>query len=286
MNISIVLCCYNSTSRIKKTLSSLYDAIINYPFDVEVILIDNNSTDNTKDIAIDFWKEINNNNIPLMIFFEEKPGLANARYHGVMKSKHDVILFCDDDNWLQAEYIHSLPKILSNDSIGAVGGRGIPFSNIPIPDWFFEHLDAYACSTQKSHLYGASLVIRKEIIKDFYNSPISKSLVGRTGNNLDSGEDNLLGEYIKEKGYSLYSNNIPFIHFMSENRLSFTYLYKLSFHFGKATRTIHEGKNKNHINYIVRKIIKETFSLIFIKKYKKIKLLRDWYFIKGYFSKK
>lgn len=286
MNISIVLCCYNSASRIKKTLSSLYDAIINYPFDIEVILIDNNSTDNTKNIVNDFWNEINNNNIPLMIFFEEKPGLANARYHGVMKSKHDIILFCDDDNWLQAEYIHSLPELLSNDSIGAVGGRGIPFSNIPIPDWFFENLDAYACSTQKSHLYGASLVIRKEIIKDFYNNPISKNLVGRTGNNLDSGEDNLLGEYIKEKGYFLYSNNIPFIHFMSENRLSLTYLYKLSFHFGKATHTINEGKNKSHINYIALKIIKEALSLIFIKKYKKIKFLRDWHFIKGYFSKK
>ena len=285
MNISIVLCCYNSSSRIKKTLSSLYDAVVNYPFDVDIILIDNNSTDNTKDVATNFWKKINSSNIPLMICFEEKPGLANARHHGVERAKHDIILFCDDDNWLQPEYINSLPELFSNNSIGAIGGRGIPFSNIPIPDWFFEHLDAYACSTQKSHLYGASLAIRKKIIKDFYNSPMSKNLIGRTGNNLDSGEDNLLGEYIKENGYVLYSNNIPFVHFMSENRLNPTYLYKLSFHFGKATRTINKGKNRNHFIYIALKIIRGLYLLFFINKYKKIKFLRDLYFIKGYLSK-
>ncbi|HIE4215321.1 TPA: glycosyltransferase [Proteus mirabilis] len=287
MKISIIICCYNSETRIKNTLKALYSCIDNYAYECEVIIVDNNSTDKTREIALEYWENINKNNYRMNVFFESTPGLSYARYCGAINSNYDLLLFCDDDNWLQETYFHSIPEHFKNKNIGALGGRGIPFSDKPIPDWFFEHMDAYACSTQKKGmLYGASLVIRKDILMSFYSSDLSKSIIGRTAEKLDSGEDNFLCEYIISSGYSLESNNIPFIHFMSSARLTPEYLYKLSYSFGQATYKI-KSQNKGkyfHAIYIALTIIKEIYLSFFCCKYKKIRLKRGISFIKGYFT--
>ena len=84
-----------------------------------------------------------------------------------------------------------------------------------LPEWFFENLDAYACSAQTSNmLYGASLAIRSSILKKFYTDALSVKLKGRTKDSLDSGEDNLLCNFVKKQGYTLIPDNTPFCHFM------------------------------------------------------------------------
>lgn len=285
MKISIIICCYNSEARIKNTLKEVYNCIDSYQDTCEVIIVDNNSTDKTSETALLYWKSINKNNHSLSVVLEPNPGLSYARYCGVINSKYDLLLFCDDDNWLQKNYFYSIPEYFKNENLGALGGRGIPFSDSPIPDWFFEHMDAYACSTQKEGmLYGASLVIRKNILMSFYSSDISKDIIGRTAEKLDSGEDNYLCKYIIDNGYTLESNNIPFIHFMSSARLKTEYLYKLSYAFGQATYKI-KNKNKFYdISYLTLILVKEIYLSLFCSRYKKIRFKRGISFIKGYLS--
>ena len=74
--ISAIICCYNSVSRIEKTLSAL--AAQNFPESIqaEAILVDNCSTDGTAELARSVWRRTD---MPLRIVAESRAGLCFAR---------------------------------------------------------------------------------------------------------------------------------------------------------------------------------------------------------------
>jgi glycosyltransferase involved in cell wall biosynthesis len=68
----------------------------------EIIVVDNNSTDNTFNIVKEFKK---NSKVPVKYVKEEKQGLSHARNRGIRESKGRHIAFIDDDaladcNWI------------------------------------------------------------------------------------------------------------------------------------------------------------------------------------------
>ncbi|ENI4204286.1 glycosyltransferase family 2 protein [Salmonella enterica] len=283
MNISVIICCYNSEKRIVNTLYHLSRCVLSCKVINEVILVDNNSSDKTAEVAMEYWDSINCKDI-LRIYIEKKPGLAYARKKGLSECKNEIVVFCDDDNWLQPSYFIRLGEHFNNSKIGAVGGRGIPIANVKVPDWFFENLDAYACSEQTSKmLYGASLAIRTHLLERFYCDIISEKLKGRTKDSLESGEDNLLCEFIKKEGYILLADNTPFCHFMENNRLEVDYLFKLAESFGKATASIRQNTLLFDFFYLTSKCLFALLRCI-TKKYKIIYLKREFFFIKGYMN--
>lgn len=86
-------------------------------FPTEVIIIDNNSSDNTKSIATLFQ-----NRLPIKYFLEKQIGRAAARNRGLKEATQEIILFTDDDclpppSWIEQHYkIHLIHETL------AVGG--------------------------------------------------------------------------------------------------------------------------------------------------------------------
>ena len=71
---------------------------------LEVILVDNNCSDNTAKVAIEVWSKFGNP-FCLSILTEPTPGLSYARKKGVLSAKGEIIVFCDDDNWLNENYL-------------------------------------------------------------------------------------------------------------------------------------------------------------------------------------
>src|SRR6188768_949594 len=99
--ISIVVCCYNSSERLGRTLDFIFKQSFDHPW--ELIIIDNASSDNTFLVA-ENYKKSKPANIPFVIAKELRPGLKNAREKGFALSSYDYILFVDDDNWLSENY--------------------------------------------------------------------------------------------------------------------------------------------------------------------------------------
>lgn len=121
LGISIIVCCYNSETRIEKTLRCLaiQEGLINQK---EIILVDNNSTDNTKEKARKIWNELKNP-YPLKIITQQNQGLSHARTKGVLDSKYSFGIFCDDDNLLTPNYCEIIFKnFVENHSLGVIGG--------------------------------------------------------------------------------------------------------------------------------------------------------------------
>ncbi|OQP50821.1 hypothetical protein A4H97_03070 [Niastella yeongjuensis] len=237
--VSVIICCYNSSKRLGETLEHLSVQQINNNIAAEIIVVDNASTDNTAIIARQTWDAFGVN-IPLHIINESKPGLSHAREAGINASSYSYVIFCDDDNWLEENYIATAFSIMESDSqIGASGGMGIAKTEIEAPAWFEECKRGYACGSALNYtgeltennnwLVGAGLVIRKSAWITLKKAGFETLLTDRTGTSLSSGGDLELCMVLKLGGYKLWNDNrLIYQHFIPKERLTEEYFLRLT----------------------------------------------------------
>lgn len=91
MNVSVVIPCFNR----KKTLSRSIDSVVNQTYKPsEIIIVDDGSTDGTRDFILNSYPNIK-------YFFQPKKGVSSARNKGIRESSYDWVAFLDsDDEWL------------------------------------------------------------------------------------------------------------------------------------------------------------------------------------------
>ena len=94
MDISIIICTYNRSESLKRTLQSLKEMSVSDDIEWELLIVDNNSTDNTREAVNDFTKT---SGLNCRYVFESKQGLSNARNRGVKEACGEIIAFTDDD---------------------------------------------------------------------------------------------------------------------------------------------------------------------------------------------
>ena len=237
--ISIIVCCYNSSKLLEQTLSHLAMQILPCELseNCEIILVDNCSTDGTKDTASRVWNKLNCN-IPLVLVDESKPGLSFARAKGIETARYEYLIFCDDDNWLMPNYVQIAYELLNEKSdVGAFGGQGIGVADVEFPEWWSAFKDGYAVGKQsdksgyinnRGYLWGAGIVLRKSLFNKLFNENLPSLLTDRKGENLSSGGDFEICSRILIVKYSLYyDERLVYKHYMDSSRLTWEYKNRL-----------------------------------------------------------
>lgn len=108
--ISIVIPCYNVEKYVEKCIKSIMNQTYS---DLEVIVIDDKSTDGTYDVLLKLKKEYNDRFILLQN--EKNSGLAYTRNFGVKKATGKYIGFIDSDDYVAPDYYEVLAKKILND---------------------------------------------------------------------------------------------------------------------------------------------------------------------------
>jgi len=236
--VSVVIPCYNSSPRLPETLSHIAKQKIPSSVNWEVIVIDNASTDNTAECAQQLWDSFNVN-IPFRVVEQPIPGLSAARRKGFESANYEYIIFCDDDNWLQEDYVRLAYDIMeSNQEIAALGGRGVAECESKPSEWFYDFQQYYAVGPQneysgditerKGYIYGAGSVIRKSAWMNLMEKNFSFLLTDRKGASLSSSGDSELCYALRLLGYKIwYDERLTFKHFITKKRLSWEYFLKL-----------------------------------------------------------
>ena len=117
--ISVVVCAYNEGRRIEECLQSL--SRVDYP-DLEVIVCDDGSTDDTGHIA---------RRHPVRVLRLEHAGLSAARNAGIALARGDVVAFLDADAYCHSEWPYHLALSLADDGVAATGGPNLPVPGAP-----------------------------------------------------------------------------------------------------------------------------------------------------------
>ena len=232
--ISIIICTYNGSDKLFNPLH----AIINQRTSIawELLLIDNASTDAT----VQFCREIlEQSTISWRIVSETNPGLNHARLRGLKEAQYEFVLFCDDDNSLNENYIETGYQIFqSNPKVGVVGGFGIPTFKGEKPDWFDQYSHSFAVGPQASfdgvlsdfpaELYWAGCFFRKAPLLNLFAKGFKTIMTDRMGTTLVSGGDVEWCYLIQLLGYKLYyDHRLIFYHEMPASRMNWDYYLRL-----------------------------------------------------------
>lgn len=245
LGVSVVICCYNSALRLPETLKHLLLQDVPHGLPWEVIIVDNASTDNTREAARSLWPK--EPIVPLRIVYEPRPGLMNARKRGLGEAKYEFVCFVDDDNWLAPNWVKRVYEILmEHPEVGACGGRTEAVFESKPPFWFERFKDNFVVGEQgeqtgditwsRGHLWGAGLSLRKRAWEELTKDGYRFRLKGREGNLLTSGEDYELCYALRLAGWQLwYDPHLVLKHYMSSARLNWQYLRRLRRGFGASS---------------------------------------------------
>lgn len=241
MDISVILCTYNGRKVISPTIEHLAKQNVPSTITWEFILVDNASTDGIAEYAFKLWETLDSK-VKLTIVLESKPGLIYARKAGLNAAKGDVIIFCDDDNWLDENYISlAYSYMKENPNIGVLGGmgEGVVDKTTKIPKWWEvdgncnnyavgKQLEESGNANNRGYIWGAGMVSRKDILEKVFDERFPFLMTGRSGNLVLSGEDSEICSRVRILGYDLfYYNQLKYKHYMTANRLTEEYLNKL-----------------------------------------------------------
>ena len=115
-SVSVVTAVLNRKHQIKEYLDAILSS--NYK-NYEIIVVDGNSTDGTKEILYNYAKK----NRKLKVFIEKKPGRNAARNLGINKSRGEIIIFVDSDCIVSKNWMREIVKPFSDKEVGGVIGR-------------------------------------------------------------------------------------------------------------------------------------------------------------------
>jgi glucosyl-dolichyl phosphate glucuronosyltransferase len=207
MDASIIVCTYNRAESLRDTLSALRSQQTPADRQWEVIVVDNNSTDQTRQVVEEVQKAW-----PLLRYeHETKQGLSHARNQGIAHAQGDVILFTDDDVRPEADWLETTLAGLEDHQADACGGYIAPIWETPPPAWLTERFygflairtdccEDYTLTTASQTPFGANMAIRKGV---FEKVGLFDTTRGRKGNVLASGEDGEMFQRILVSGFKV-----------------------------------------------------------------------------------
>jgi len=134
MTISVVLCTYNRCQALAKALESVAASHLPASVDWEVLVVDNNSNDRTRDVVEGFAARYPRR---FRYLFESKPGKSHALNTGVTAAQGEILAFMDDDVSVDPAWLEALTAPLCGPSEwSGAGGPVILDWSGPPPSWF------------------------------------------------------------------------------------------------------------------------------------------------------
>ena len=193
--ISVVICTYNRADLLTKGLQTLCEqtlAISEY----EVIVVDNNSQDNTRAVTEDFCRRYPN----IRYFFETQQGLSHARNRGWREAKASYIAYIDDECKMPPQWLAIAKQIIDRLSPAVFGGPYYGYYNSSPPHWWKESYEAFEpCDTaralsEKEYLRGGNLFIQRQLLDIMGGFEVA---LGMSGNKLGYGEESHLQKRLR-----------------------------------------------------------------------------------------
>ena len=225
MKVSILICTYNRAPFLDKVLRSLVDQ--EFEGEHEIIVVDNNSTDESK-AMVEKWMPLANSRCPIRYVFAASQGLSHARNVGAAAADGDVIAFIDDDATAEVKWLQRIVDNLADPSIACVGGKVIPEWSEPPPDWITPELwpaiggsihgDVRCVMTGRLYPMGGNMAVRNS-----WNQTIGGFNVqfGRVGTNLASGDEVEFADRLRRHGaVMVYDPQMIIYHHVPESRMT------------------------------------------------------------------
>jgi glucosyl-dolichyl phosphate glucuronosyltransferase len=244
MNITVILATHNRAYGLPGTLRELAASKVANSVVWEVVVVDNNSTDGTREVIEDFCRRYPGR---FRYVFEPRPGKSYALNTGVREAEGEVLAFMDDDVRVDPFWLSNLTTPLTGTEWAGTGGRTLVAEPFTPPNWMsgkgsesllgilaavFD-LGPEQCQLNQPP-YGANMAFRREM---FEKHGLFRTDLGPSPdrNVPRPNEDTEFGRRLMAAGEPLlYQPSAVVYHPVLRNRVQKSYFLAWHFDYGRA----------------------------------------------------
>jgi glucosyl-dolichyl phosphate glucuronosyltransferase len=238
MTVSILVSTFNRAALLRETLEHLKRQ--HYEPGDELIVVDNASTDSTRDVIATAAAEFQ---VPLRYLHEPVPGKSWALNRAIAAAGGEILALTDDDVLVADDWLRTLRQIFQqNPQIGLVGGRVDPRWEQPAPTWLrvddggqyngmsaplalLHYGDAQDLGERSA--VGANMAVRRGIVQQVGGFATQ---LGRRAGTLLCGEDHDLCARVFSAGFRCeYRPELRVRHWVPAARLTLRYFVRWFF---------------------------------------------------------
>jgi glycosyltransferase involved in cell wall biosynthesis len=212
--VTVLICTYNRARLLRETLAALRDVEPPEYCQVEIVIVDNNSTDNTR-LVVD--EAVLAGRLPIVYLQESRQGKSFALNHGLTHARGDIIALTDDDVLPSREWLSRIVRTFRERDVTFVFGKVLPrWGCLPPPELL---------TTRAQDIWGPLAIVDYGDQPEDYSSdrhgqrlPIGANLafsraalvmiggwrtdLGKVNNTLISGEDHEI--FVRLRRHGLY----------------------------------------------------------------------------------
>lgn len=259
--LSIAICTYNRSESLSVLLNQLSEQHEWLASNAEIIVVDNNSSDDTIDVLKKYQTLL-----PLCVFTETEQGLAAARNRAIGEYKGNALLFFDDDVSINLQTLESYKELLElKPSFDFFGGkivvdwqgkrpRWLQSNDLVLLNGLFGSYDlgheglAYKGGIQLP--FGANFMLRRSLIDKV---GLFNTRLGVIGAGIGRGEETDYFRRAQRMGFNgFYSGLASVGHRFQKERINIPYLLRYGVEKGRAIVLVDQvQRNFSAINMVV-----------------------------------
>ena len=229
MTLDVVVPTFNRSKLLQTTIASLFRAPVPGGMQVQLIVVDNNSTDDTAAVVAGLQVDAP---LPLTYLLETKQNSSCARNAGIAAGDGDLIGFIDDDEEIGAEWYEIIAREFADPATSFIGGPYLPRWVTPEPDWLPPGYHAVIGAvlpkpraifdkTFSGNLMGGNAVLRRHI---FDQIGLYATHLGRSDKGLLCEEDAEFCRRLQAAEISgIYVPDLTIYHYIAPERLTRSY---------------------------------------------------------------
>jgi len=228
MRLDIILPTYNRHQLLTRTLDSLLTAEVPADLSVFVTVVDNNSSDATRETVETYQPKFCGR---LHYVFEKKQGRSHALNAGINATDGDLVGMIDDDEQVDRSWFRCIYQMFSSGDVDFIGGPYVPHWGGALPQWLPRNhagvigvVDAgslHAYGTSHAELMGGNAVVSRAALQKvgLYSTDL-----GRKGKRALADEDTDMYRRLLAAGAKgMYVPDLIIYHYIHPDRLSKRY---------------------------------------------------------------
>ena len=268
--LTIAIPTHNRAGTLRETLASVAALAIPAGVDVDCIVVDNGSSDDTASVVERFARDAT---LRVRRVFEARLGSSFARNRAVVETASEYIFFIDDDVIVERDWAAELLSSIRTRDLDAVCGMVLPRWSSPPPDWLGPSLwvklavhDQRAIAAaapgaieQLVNYFSANVGFKRSAFERYGNF---REDLGVVGGNPISGEDTELFARIISKGGAIgFAPRAIVHHLIPPERMTRAYLRRKSFAYGVGS-AFAGGRSHNRLDKLFRNAIRMAVATV------------------------
>jgi len=239
IDITIIIATYNRSACLIETLDSVLSQEFPVGVNYELIVVDNNSTDNTKLSVLSYESKFQGK---LIYLFEPRQGKAFALNRAIAKSQGNIIVFTDDDVLVTHTWIKNIWECFNKNDCDGIGGKILPLFLPNTPQWIINNADLlngplvlFDFGTETKlytkpmyEFFGANFAFKRKVFDDcgYFRTDIG---MGKA----IQGEDTEFVRRVHQSGKILYYCGSAVVNHKTLKRITLKYIAKWNIALGR-----------------------------------------------------